>query len=160
MEDFETGLGDWGIWNGSWEIGLPTDGPAECFGGSNQCAGTVLDASTPNNHAMLISPAIVLPAIGAMDEIHLRYQEWFSLASSDENRVYVRVETSPGVWGSWSGILNTSYLSSGGVWSRAKVDLSAYAASKIQIGFQFTNIASGVGPGWFIDDVSVSIVTP
>jgi hypothetical protein len=161
IEDFETGLGDWGVWNGSWEIGMPTSGPAECFGGSNQCAGTVLDGTSPNNSYMLFSPAIVLPAIGATDEIHLFFQEWFSFASGDEGRVYVRTQTSPGVWSGWGSPINTRVLNSGGIWSPTDLpQLTSYAGSIIQIGFQFTNGGSGVGAGWFIDDVSVSIIAP
>src|SRR5262249_18235669 len=40
-EDFELGLGDWSVDNGTWEVGVPSSGPRAAHSGG-QCAATVL----------------------------------------------------------------------------------------------------------------------
>ena len=37
--DFESGLGDWSVNEGLWQVGHPTAGPGAAYGGTN-CAGT------------------------------------------------------------------------------------------------------------------------
>jgi PKD repeat protein len=118
----------------------------------------VLNGPYPNTNSRLISPDIILPAInpGAGEELHLRFWHWFSFDTYDSGVVQVSEETSPGVWSAWAD-LSTSSPSSG-VWTDAKVDISAYAGKKVRIGFLLEQGAfSGVGPGWYIDDVSVLV---
>jgi hypothetical protein len=44
-EDWESGLDDWYVEFGSWEVGTPTSGPGNAHGGDN-CVATGLEAYT------------------------------------------------------------------------------------------------------------------
>ncbi len=161
-DDFELGWGSWWASNGVWEVGTPDPavGPGSAYSGT-QCAGTVLDGDYPNTDSNLVSPSITLPTIVAGEEIHLRFWHWFSIATAssgnDAGRVYIQEEVSPGVWD--TAVELTSYTgSSGGVWTRPMVDLSAYAGLKVRIRFCLTNnYFAGVSSGWYVDDVSVEV---
>ncbi|MCP4993920.1 MAG: hypothetical protein GY934_09070, partial [Gammaproteobacteria bacterium] len=161
-EDFESGLGSWAASNGVWEAGgPPAAGPLACYGGSVQCAGTILDGSYPDYvDSHLVSPSIQLPALGTGEELQLRFWHWFLLNGNDAIAVQIQEETSPGVWSAWSELMRYT-LNSGGVWTRPLIDLSAYAGKKIRLGFLIDNHGSfgGVATGWYLDDVQVSIVT-
>ncbi len=162
FEDFEDGIGLWWASNGIWEVGEATSGPGEPHSGVN-LAATVLDGNYPDNvNSALVSPSIVLPAIETGEEIHLRFWHWFSIGGYDIVRVQVSEETAPGVWSNWT-TLSTYSRNSGGVWTYPLVDLSAYAGKKVRIGFALKQGNSGpiyyrtyVGPGWFLDDVSIT----
>ncbi len=151
---FEGGLGDWSAHNGSWEVDTPTSGPNGAYSGSD-AAATVLDGNYPNTDSRLISPSILLPAIGTGEEIHLRFWHWFSFGSYDAGRVQISEETSAGVWSAYTTLSGYSG-SSGGVWTYPLVDLSAYAGKKVRIGFLLDNGGgSYVGAGWYVDDVLI-----
>ena len=141
-------------------MGVPTTGPGSCEA-SALCAGTVLDGNYPNTDTSLVTPSIALPIIDVANEgIFLSYQHWFSFAThtngNDTGGIYVQPETAPGVWGDLTFVSNLSGTSGG--WTSNTVDLSGFADNKIRIHFRLVNnVWSGVGAGWFIDDVSVSI---
>ncbi|MEC4685650.1 MAG: Ig-like domain-containing protein [Nitrospirota bacterium] len=163
FDDFEDGIGLWWASNGIWEVGVPTSGPGEAHSNST-LAGTVLDGNYPDNvNSALVSPSIELPAIATGEEIHLRFWQWFSIGGYDNASIQVSEETAPGVWSGWT-TLTTYSGNSGGVWSYPFVDLSAYAGEKVRIGFALKQGNSGpyfyktyVGPGWFFDDVSITV---
>ncbi|OEU81267.1 MAG: hypothetical protein BA865_06000 [Desulfobacterales bacterium S5133MH4] len=156
--DFESGWDDWYADNGIWEVGTPTSGPNEAYSNPT-CAGTVLDGDYPETDSRLVSHSIQLPAIGAGEEIHLRFWHWFSFASDDAGRVQVSEETVPGEWSDWVSL--DSYTgSSGEVWTYPLVDLSGYAGGKVRIGFLLDDDyypGSYVGLGWYVDDVSITL---
>ncbi len=164
-DDLDAGLGDWWVSNGGWQVGSPTAGPAACYNGSTQCAGTVLDGSYPNTNSAFISPSISLPTLVAGDEIRLRFWHWFSFAlrsqscagcDNDYGRVYIQTQTAAGVWS--TATLLTSYAGTGGVWTQPLVDLSAYAGQKVRLHFTLSNgISAGVSAGWYIDDISITV---
>ncbi|MFK5950982.1 MAG: hypothetical protein QM500_19695, partial [Methylococcales bacterium] len=92
-EDFETGALGWSVDNGLWETGIPTLGPTECASGiTTQCAGTVLAGNyEPNTDSRFISPVMVFPVIVTNEELHLRFQSWFSYSASDSGQVQISV---------------------------------------------------------------------
>ncbi len=157
FEDFETGMGNWYATNGLWQAGVPANGPASAWGGS-QCAGTDLNANYPSNGAntTLVSPVIALPALNSGEEIRVRYREWFD--SEDVNdKMQFRISEDGGV--TWSTLPHSRAQSGWShVWSQASVDLSAYAGKSVQLGFHFSSTdgyyARG-GNGFFLDDVEV-----
>jgi hypothetical protein len=123
----------------------------------------VLNGNYENINSSLVSPSITLPAIAATEEIHLRFWHWFSLAlnpgcfgcDNDYGRVYIQEQTSPGVWTNATEL--SSYVgTSGGVWTRPLLDLSAYAGKKVRILFGLVNgSGAGVSSGWYVDDVVI-----
>jgi bacillopeptidase F (M6 metalloprotease family) len=155
-EDFESGLGDWWVSNGSWQVGTPVVGPTNCNNGS-QCAGTILGANYVGNDSYLVSPSLSLPTLAANEMIQLRFWHWFNLVS-DWSRVAIRTETSPGVWGAWTNI-DVYTGNSGNVWTLPPgIDLSAYQGQKVQIGFLLDYNCCGAAEGWYIDDVTVNVI--
>ncbi|MBI5193709.1 MAG: Ig-like domain-containing protein [Nitrospirae bacterium] len=166
---FEGGISDWSAKNGVWEVGTATSGPGGCYNSSSKCAATVLAGNYPQSTwSSLISPSIKLPAIGTGEELQLRFWHWFSFAgepdgTKDIGDIRVFEETSPGVWSSSNNDILNSYSGSSGVWSYPLLHLEKYAGKKIRIYFEFQNPTSAwgsVGPGWYIDDVSLSYVIP
>ena len=78
-EGFETGLGDWSVTSGTWEVGKPTSGPSAAHGGTN-CVGTVLAGNYGwNMDTRLISPAFAIPASG---NPVLHYWQWYSFINA------------------------------------------------------------------------------
>jgi hypothetical protein len=72
-KDFEDGWGDWYPDNGVWEVGTPTAGFVECYGG-DKCAGTVLDGNYPTvTRSHLISPSVEMPSAAERQDIHLPF---------------------------------------------------------------------------------------
>jgi len=156
--DFETGWDDWSADNGLWQVGTPTVvGPPSCFSGT-QCAGTILDGNYPGGtSSRLISASFQLPNVTGSDEIHLRFQEWFSFTGSVSGQVQVSVwDSISSTWGSWISEGTAATGVSGG-WSLEDVDLTAYAGERIRIGFLHSSFTSLGGIGWYIDDITISV---
>ncbi|HEB97876.1 MAG TPA: hypothetical protein ENJ05_00030, partial [Thiotrichales bacterium] len=105
-EDFEAAAAGWSMDNGVWEIGTPSAGPAACAGGSAQCAGTVLGGNYPAyDDSRLVSPTLQLPAAVGAEEVHLRFQQWFSYSGYDSGQVQVSVwDEAAGTWGAWENV--------------------------------------------------------
>ena len=164
-ESFELGLGDWSVTQGSWEVGPPTSGPGNAHAGLN-CAGTVLagnyletvaGANGVSSH--LVSPPFVVPPVESSPR--LRFWHWYSFNRGDEGKVQIKVGTN-----AWQTISTTYATTSGGVWSRPSIDLTAYAGQTVRVGFLFTATdaydGSGIvnqpetSTGWYIDEVKLT----
>lgn len=150
---FESGLGNWSVDNGVWEIGTPTVGPDKCFSGNN-CAGTVMDSDYPaNSNTRLISPPITLPDLDSGEKLRLKFWNWFLLNESvhGNDQGWVQVSVDGGEWenvfGPFSGISP--------VWTQVYVDLSSFAGSNIRIAFYLISNVFYNATGWFLDDVSI-----
>ncbi|MGD8312773.1 MAG: choice-of-anchor J domain-containing protein, partial [Gammaproteobacteria bacterium] len=158
-EGFESGLpSEWEIDNGVWQVGTPAAGPGSCYSGT-QCAGTVLDGNYPNHtDSNLISPTTVLPTVGAGEELHLRFWQWFSYypGGGDNGQVWIDVwDAVTETWGGWTQLGSNIRETSGG-WSQLAVELTAYAGETVR--FQFGHIDNNDGlnrSGWYIDDITL-----
>jgi hypothetical protein len=172
-EGFESGLGDWAVEKGTWEVGRPTAGPplnmvgSRAYDGTN-CAGFVMAGSSyqANVDSRLISPPIItVPA--ANQNPRLRFWHWYSIGGGD----HATVEILPAGSTTWTtispdygdvGNIN-DVRTGGGVWSRPSLDLSAYAGRAVQIAFHFISdggSAAAPNAGWFVDDVALVTGTP
>ncbi len=167
--DFEAGWGDWYADNGIWQVGLPTSGPGGCFNGSALCAATNLSGTYPDNSSStLISPNIQLPTISANQQILLGFEQWLGIGSWDSAVVEIADQTAPGVWGAWQPLASSTTPNSGMGWGIGTlVDLSSHAGKIVRIGFLLSQGNSGypsystaVGPGWYLDDVEISVNAP
>ncbi len=152
---FENSWNGWYADNGVWEVGTPgAPGPDAAHSGSS-CAGTVLTGEYPNTSSRLISPSIVLPAIGAGEEIQLWYWQWAQFDTYDSGQVQISYENSPGDWSEWETLWD-GHNHSSGIWSFSMVDLSAYAGQKVRVAFELHQGAfDSVDAGWYIDDVQI-----
>jgi hypothetical protein len=151
---WESGLGDWGVDKGTWEVGTPTSGPSATHGGT-KCAATVLGGNYAEGvDSRLISPSFVVPATS--QNPRLRFWHWFSFNSDDYGKVQIKT-TSGTHWIDISG----SYINTGsGVWTYPSIDLSAYSGQNVQIAFYFHSQnnyygSTYVSTGWYLDDVTV-----
>jgi hypothetical protein len=155
--DWSNGQGNWAADNGVWQVGAPSAGPDDCFTGS-QCAGTVLDGAYPQRTlSRLISASILLPTVSAPDEIHLRFQNWFSYGLNASGQVQISVwDANASTWSGWvnegAPVANVS-----GGWSLKDVDLTAYAGETVRIAFYHTASISTPSFGWYLDDITVSV---
>ena len=158
FEDWESGIGTWYVTNGQWQVGVPTAGPDSVPSPVN-CAGTVLDGNYSQlSDTRLVSPRITLREIIPGERVRLTFWHWFSTqhgvdvgaidVSDDNGSTFYQV--SPNV-----------YEGESLTWTKACVDVSEYAGTTIRLGFHFLSDddwPSGyVGPGWYVDDVSVEI---
>lgn len=162
IADFESSWQDWFAENSIWDHGKPTAGPADCYSSSVACMATTLNGDYPDNSSSrLISPEINLPTITAGEQLQLRFQHWAAIGSYDTAQVQISVETTPRVWGAWQSI--ATYTTTSGTWAYPLLDLSAYAGSKIRVAFLlsqgnsgYPSYATGVGSGWYIDDIIIN----
>jgi len=145
-ESFESGLGDWSVDRGTWEVGTPTSGPRSAHTGTN-CAATVLAGNYANSvDTQLISPPFNVPS----NNPSLQFWHWFDFNNA---LGYVEVSTDSGV--SWTQISPTYInINSGGLWTNVSLNMSAYAGQTIQTAFHFTSGGSYTAPGWYVDDLS------
>jgi hypothetical protein len=100
-----------------------------------------------------------------LEELHLRFQNWFSYSTADSGQVQVSVwDNVAETWGSWvnegAAVVNTSG------WSLKDVDLTAYAGETVRIAFYHTagrtccpEFASE-STGWYIDDIELVAGVP
>ena len=166
--DWESGIGNWSADNGLWQVGTPSVvGPTSCFAGT-QCVGTVLDGNyTSGTDSRLISASTVLPTVTGVDEIHLRFQQWFWYHTGDTGQVQVSVwDPNTSTWGAWIsegttvGAESSAVAAASGGWSLKDVDLSAYSGETVRIGFLHTADTVNVAAGWYVDDIVIVQTTP
>lgn len=146
-ENFASGLGDWSVSAGTWEVGQPTSGPGAGLYSTN-CAGTIL-AGNYGYHAdtRLISPPFTVPA----NSPTLRFWQWYTF-----NNAGGYVEVSPDGGNTWNQIAYMLDVTTTNYWQLAALNLSAYGGDNVQIAFHFFSGGSGTAPGWYIDDISLA----
>jgi len=158
-QDFDSGIGNWWVDNGLWEVGIPTVGPSTCHTGSN-CAGTVLGGNyPPNANTRLISPNIILPSLSSGEYIKLKFWHWFRMNVDDlwgNDQGYVQISVKGGAWHTIARPIE-GYSPA---WTQGYVDLSAYADSTVRIAFYFYSNGALNDNGWYIDDISISKGVP
>jgi len=155
-EDWESGMGDWWVTNGTWEVGIPTSGPNSPHGGSN-CAATVLDGNYSDyaDDSHLATNWFTIPS--APENPRLRFWHWYSFHSINNDYGKVQIRTQSNL--TWVSISNTFREGSSSIWANSLIDLMSYADSTVQIGFFFHSEIYGAavdeGPGWYIDDIEL-----
>jgi len=157
-EDFESGIGNWWVDNGLWEVGVPTVGPDSCHSGQN-CAGTVLNGSYPTDaNTKLVSPYIILPNISSGEHIKLKFWYWFQINEviHGNDQGYVQISVEGGPWQNLAGPI--SGWSS--TWTQGYVNLSAFADSTVRIAFYFISNWTHNDNGWYVDDISITVGAP
>ncbi len=163
-ENFEDGFGDWYTTNGTWDIGEPTSGPGAAYTGS-RCAATNLTGNYAKYaDSRLLSPYTTLPTIGGAEILTFNFRHWFAVYNgNDIAHVEIRVDEGP-----WETISENYYYSSG-AWTKASLDVSAYAGQHVQFAFYlrddgadsgFSSYSPYISAGWYIDDISCEVIQP
>ena len=166
LESFESSevLDRWTVDMGIWEIGTPTSGPAEKNGSRAHdgaaCLATILSGNyTDGRTSRVVSVPFVVPAATASPR--LRFWHWFDFNDSEHrslDRGCVQVSSDGG--GSWVDLSGGYTGTCGNIWSRASLDLMAYAGKEVRVAFNFeshraANGDEGVACGWYIDEVTI-----
>jgi hypothetical protein len=152
-EGWETGLGDWYVDQGTWEVGIPLSGPGSAFSGQ-QCAATVLNGNVPRTvNSRLISPEFVVP--DSSQNPHLSFWSWYAIACAGYGKVQARVAGTQ----NWVDISSPFTNSGGNSWTASDYALAAFAGKKIQLAFLFHAQNSGLpcypSDGWYIDNIFI-----
>ena len=163
-EGFENGIGDWYAETGTWQVGVPTSGPGAAHTGTN-CAATILNGNYPGGAASrLISPAFSVPATNQSPR--LRFWHWYSFACAscyETSGCDYGVVEIKGTNGTWLAV-SPRYYGTGGGWTYASVDLSAYAGQTVQVAFRIiygqTGGCGNTSAGWYVDDMAIITGTP
>lgn len=160
--DFESGLGDWWIDNGIWEVGLVGSGPSGAYQGA-QVAGTILGGTAPNGLASrLVSPAVDLPTVspGSGVETFLRLGTWHDYQSGDFGDPQIQVyDFSSLTWSGWTD-LGRDVTFVGATWYPTRFDLDPYAGQRIRVAFEHRPNTSSPSSGWFVDAVEIAQAAP
>lgn len=152
-ESFESGLGDWSVDSGTWQVGQPVSGPGSAHSGTN-CAGTALSGTYGwNVDSRLISPLFYVPSSSSQS---LHFWQWYSFVNA---LGYIEVNNGTNGWQTISAtnISVGSSASVSGGWKTNAINLSSYAGETVQVAFHFASGGSGYGnaAGWFIDDLNL-----
>ncbi|MFO7670824.1 MAG: T9SS type A sorting domain-containing protein [Bacteroidales bacterium] len=151
-DDLESGVGDWSIEKGTWEIGIPASGPGNAHSGQNCFATNLHGNYVEYVNSRLISPSFIVPANSEYPRIH--FWHWWSFSSEDWGEVQIKTRT-----GSWKPVTIRYDNYSGPSWYRGDIDLSEYADSIIQIAFfihsQPRISSPDVSAGWYLDDITL-----
>ena len=156
-DDFEGGQGGWttgteGAVGTMWELGLPGVGPAEA-NSPTSCFGTNLTADyAADADVWLRSPPIDLTNTGGAT---LNYVEWRDIeAAFDSGRVVVLDATD----NSEIAEIEDSIDGFSNGWENVSRQIPPAALGKvIKIEFRFQSDNIENFPGWYIDDVSVTV---
>ena len=152
-QDWESGIGNWWVTNGVWEVGVPVGSPASTPSGVN-CAGTILAGNYPANaDTRLVSPWIALPTLSGEERLQLKFWHWFLINEivHGNDQGYIQISTDGVTWQSIGG----PYSGWSPVWTQVCVDISGYAGSSVRIGFYFISNWTAEDRGWYVDDISI-----
>lgn len=161
-DGLESGLGNWQVDNGIWDLGIaPMAGPVNPYSGYF-CVATVPNGNYDTyQDSRLISPNIQLPTVSNGEEIWLKFWQWFSYAEADIGYVQISVwSASTSTWSAWANISDGVLDVSSG-WSIGGVDLTLYAGSLVRVAFYHTAnktnsiYDSSESTGWYIDEISI-----
>jgi H+/gluconate symporter-like permease len=153
-EGFETGGGQWSAEAGVWEFGPPNSGPEAAHEGS-AVAATVLGGDHPEKgESRLVSGPVQLPALGANEQLQLRFQQWYAYDENDRGSVQISV-TTDGQWSDWQTVADAAPTGSSDGWKSMKIDLSAYAGQRVRLAFHHQASPPAEDPGWYLDEVEI-----
>lgn len=147
---------DWTIDNGTvWQIGAPvkaeSDSP-DFARSAPACLGTPnYDQYRNDAYARFISPPFLVDS----GSPRMIYWQFYELKSNDSGMVQVSTDKGQ----SWSLLDNIVTNATQAIWLPDTCDLSSFAGDTIQVAFLFRSNVSGVGAGWFIDDISFQDIT-
>jgi len=155
----DSGAGSRWTTSSTWHISSPTAGPAKNSEGNRTHSGAKC-ASTQNyayNDSRLVcinyngDSTLVVPSADQFPR--LRFWHWFNLGSA---LGFVEIKAGTNGWQQISlTYTSAGTATSGGVWSRPSIDLSAFAGQSVKIAFRFAGLCCGNGLGWYVDDVEV-----
>ncbi len=156
--DFESNDGGFvvGGTSPSWEVGKPTSGPEAAHSGLVVWATNLAGDYNSSEDSYITSPLIDLSANPTLAPT-ISFYHWMQSESNSYDWGAVEATKDGGVtwdivWQKFGNITE---------WTPKSLQLdSSYAVSNFQFRFHFHSDGSVNYPGWYIDDVSVSVAEP
>jgi subtilisin family serine protease len=156
--DFESNDGGFvvGGTSPSWEVGKPTSGPEAAHSGLVVWATNLAGDYNSSEDSYITSPLIDLSANPTLAPT-ISFYHWMQSESNSYDWGAVEATKDGGVtwdivWQKFGNITE---------WTPKSLQLdSSYAVSNFQFRFHFHSDSSVNYPGWYIDDVSVSVAEP
>ncbi len=151
---------------GDWAFGQPTGGGSHSFDPSsgytgNNVYGYNLLGDYPNNMSQLQYLTTLPLDFSQATGVSLRFQKWLAIESAIFDHASIQISNN-GV--NWTTIWNhTSDDENPTAWEQVDYDISAYAdgQSSVQVRWVMgTTDFSATYPGWNIDDIEFSGITP
>ncbi len=157
-ENFDTSDGDFVVSGTapSWAWGTPTSGPAAAHSAPNVWATNLTGIYNASEQSYITSPVIDLSAYVGLAPT-LSFWHWMDSESNTWDWGAVEVTKDGGA--SWQNVFEKfgDILT----WSPKSIALDAsYAVDNFQFRFFMKSDSSGQYPGWYIDDVVVSVSEP
>ncbi len=141
----------------SWAWGAPTSGPGAAHSGANVWATNLNGDYGDNEDGALVSPLIDLSTYTGLAPV-LSWQQWLSTEHAFD---FASVEVSSDGGATWETVYGPVSGSVSLQWRRVDVPLpTTYAADAFRFRFSFRSDSSVRGPGWYIDDVAITMRAP
>ena len=143
--------------NASWAWGAPTSGPGAAYSGAKVWATNLNEDYSDYENGALVSPIIDLSAHTGLAPV-LSWRQWLS---TERGYDFAQVEASDDGGATWVTVYGPVSSDVSLQWSRIDVSLpTAYATGAFRFRFSFISDSSIQGPGWYIDDVAVTMREP
>jgi len=164
-DPWETGTEDTNGKNGDratddWELGSPSVGPSSTYSGSN-CWGTQLDDCYSNNSRDSSFLSVHVDLRTAKDP-YLIFAHWLELEAEGYDTAYVEIQKVGD--SDWSVIWQNPeperaiFYTRG--WETVNISLRNWQLKDINLRFRLESDSDTSYPGWYIDDVGISGITP
>lgn len=142
-----------------WQWGIPTTGPMEAKSGVNLWATNLSGPYENNTDAYIEIPELEIPSD---KEAILTFKHWFDFEYDDETEIMVDyaqvlISTDDVNWFNITPIPGR-YGTRLRDWQDEKIILSGYSGETVKIRFQFHSNGSTTYDGWYIDDITVSMM--
>ena len=151
-DDFETGLGNWQVSNGVWELCLRAEPDPDLglFYVETKCG-----ENYPNHTDSRLFTNIDLTRVEVTgdQEIHLRFWQWFYYG---DDHGLIQISEDDG--STWVDLGSTYHYSIG--WSPRSIDITAHVGKNIRIAFYHIADDRYTYPGWAIDNFAVIKIEP
>lgn len=154
--DEETGEN---LLNSTWQYGTPSNQYGiNAYSGANCWATNLRGDAVDTAVADLLSPAIDLRGGNAAT---LRFRTWYDTTERSElldlELCQVAISTNNGA--AWSDLVGFGFGEVSADWEEVEVDISRFTGNVVRLRFnyQLLSFETTDRPGWFIDDLSISI---
>lgn len=145
--------------NSTWQYGTPSNNYGiTAYSGTNCWATNLRGEPVDTAVADLLSPAIDLRAGNSAT---LRFRTWYDTTERNDlldlEICQVAISTNNGA--AWSDLVGFGYGDVSADWEEVEVDISRFTGHVVRLRFnyQLLSFETTDRPGWFIDDLSISI---
>lgn len=157
-EDFEADNGGLTVsGTTSWAWGTPSSGPGAAHSGVNVWATNLAGNYNNGEDGYITSPVIDLSAYAGQGGLLFNWWQWLQTENGWD---YVSIGVSNNGGATWTLIYGELSGTIDMAWTPHSASLSdAYAVNNFQYRFRLRSDGSVVYPGWYVDDVSITLTS-